>query len=1172
MTDFVHLHLHTEYSLLDGACRIKDGHSSPLMERAKELGQKAIAITDHGVMYGAIDFYHAAKDAGIKPVIGCEVYVAPRTRFDKVYEYDGKPRHLVLLCKNMTGYKNLIKIVSAAFIEGFYIKPRVDYELLTEHSEGIIALSACLAGEVATKILGEGYEAAKEAALRLNGIFGDGNFYLEVQDHGIPEQAEVNRNIIEISKETGIPVVATNDSHYIRREDAKMHDVLLCIQTGKTMNDQDRMRFPTDNFYLKSGDEMLDLFSNIPEAIENTVKIADMCNLEFEFGKYQLPAFKPPLGMSSVEYLRKLVEEGFVRRFPDGAPEGYRQRIEYEFDIISKMGFVDYFLIVNDFIAYAKQNGIPVGPGRGSGAASIIAYCLGITDIEPMKYALFFERFLNPDRVSMPDFDIDFCYMRRQEVIDYVIRKYGEDKVAQIVTFGTMAAKGAVRDVGRVLGIPYPEVDAVAKQIPFELGMTLDKALETSTALKEMYERDSKIKNLINIAKSIEGMPRHASTHAAGVVITENPTSDYVPLSRNGDSPVAQYSMTTLEALGLLKMDFLGLRTLTVVSDAEKLIKKKYPEFSIYSVSHEDRETFDMLSKGETAGVFQIESEGLTNMIMNLKPETLEDITAAIALYRPGPMQYIPKYIESKHNVNKISYRHPLLKPILSVTYGCIIYQEQVMEIFRELAGYSLGKADMVRRAMAKKKMDLLKKERQSFIYGSEEENIKGAVANGVDEKTANTIFDEIMDFANYAFNKAHSVSYAMITYQTAYLKRHYPMEYMAALLTSVLDSSDKVKKYIDICREMGITVLAPDINLSDADFTVCDDGIRFGLAAVKNIGRGFINKVIEERKENGRFTTMQSFCERMAGIELNRRAVESLIKCGAFDKTGAKRSQLMSVVPQVVEFAAGDSRNSIDGQLNIFSLENTVRDEVRLPDIDEYSKKELLSMEKETTGLYISGHPMDEYAHIAENLNVIKLETIYTRDESGIISNGIGIEDGKIVSVAGIINSVKLKSTRSGSMMAYIDFEDLTGSIEMMAFSKAVEAFGALLKEDNAVFVRARVTVREDEPPKLICEEVYNIDDDIPPQGQYSKNGGAKTSYGGGASKIYIKTDGQEDTRLRLLRAVLKMFPGLTPVCMVYYNEEGKKLAASAGCASDNPILVDELKEMFGRDNVILK
>ncbi|MDP4109916.1 MAG: DNA polymerase III subunit alpha, partial [Bacillota bacterium] len=958
MQDFIHLHLHTEYSLLDGACRIDS-----LMDRLLSVGQNACAITDHGVMYGAIDFYKAAKKKGIKPIIGCEVYVAQRGRFDKTHEFDAESNHLVLLCETNEGYKNLIYLVSAGFTEGFYIKPRIDLELLRQHSKGLIALSACIAGAVPSLILKGRYDAAKELSLSYLEIFGKGNYFLELQDHGIPEQKEVNSALIRISAETGIPLVATNDCHYLTREDARIQDVLLCIQTNRVITDEDRMRFQTDEFFVKSGDEMAALFKNNGEAIENTLKIAERCNVEFEFGKYHLPAFKVPDNKDAFSYLKELCLLGLRKRYPE-ADESIRQRLFYELDMIRSMGFVDYFLIVGDFISFAKRSGIPVGPGRGSAAGSMVSYCLEITDIDPIKFSLYFERFLNPERISMPDIDIDFCYIRRQEVINYVIEKYGHDKVAQIVTFGTMAARNAIRDVGRALDIPYAQVDAVAKMVPFELHVTLDRALTVSPQLKELYDSDETIKNLIDTAIKLEGMPRHASTHAAGVVITKSPVYEFVPLSKNDESVVTQYTMTALEELGLLKMDFLGLRNLTVMQDASDMVCRKEPGFSLEEISDDDGETFKMLADGKTSGVFQLESAGMTSVVTGMGAQSIEDITAVVALYRPGPMQYIPKYIAGKKNPGQVTYKHPKLREILSVTYGCMVYQEQVMEVFRKLAGYSLGKADMVRRAMSKKKFEALIKERENFIFGNEKEGIAGAVANGVDKNTAEAIFDEIMDFANYAFNKAHAACYAVIAYRTAYLKCHYPREYMAALLTSVLDFTPKIQAYIAECRDMGITVLPPDINESDADFTVYGENIRFGLAAVKNIGRSFILKLMEERNQKGPFLSLQDFCERMAEYDINRRTVESLIRCGAFDSTGARRSQLMNVYDRVIDSVGNARRQNVEGQMDLFgSAENSSLNQIDLPDIKEFSQRELLAMEKASTGLFLSGHPMTEYS-----------------------------------------------------------------------------------------------------------------------------------------------------------------------------------------------------------------
>ena len=953
---FAHLHVHTEFSLLDGACRIGN-----MMEHVKELGQDAIAITDHGVMYGVIDFYRAAKAAGIKPVIGCEVYVARRTRFDKDHTLDSNPYHLILLCKNEEGYRNLIHMVSLSFAEGFYNKPRIDWQLLEQHHEGLIAMSACLAGEVASKILQQNYEGAKQTALAYRALFGE-DYYLEIQDHHLTEDDDVCRGVMRIAEETGIPLVATNDAHYTRKEDAHMQDVLMCIQTGKTVDDIDRMRFETEEFYLKSEEEMAALFPKHPEAISNTMEIVDKCNLDFTFGQYHLPSFDVPDGYTAEEYLHKLCMEGFDRRYDPNDTEK-RERLQYELDMIQRMGFVDYFLIVWDFIHYAKTHGIPVGPGRGSAAGSMVAYCLDITTLDPIQYSLYFERFLNPERVSMPDIDVDFCYERRQEVIDYVTRKYGADHVAQIVTFGTMAARNAIRDVGRALNIPYGDVDVVAKLIPTELHITIDKALAASEQLRQMYESNETIHKLIDTARSLEGMPRHASTHAAGVVITNEPVDHYVPLAANDGNMVTQFIMTTLEELGLLKMDFLGLRNLTVLSDAEKMVQREHPDFHLDDISLNDDATYAMLAQGKTAGVFQLESAGITNVVTGLKPHSIEDITAVVALYRPGPMQSIPRYIACKHDPSQVKYKHPLLKDILDVTYGCMVYQEQVMEVFRVLAGYSLGKADMVRRAMSKKKMKELAKERTNFIYGNEELGIDGAIKRGVDEQTAESIFDEIMDFANYAFNKAHAVCYAVVSYQTAYMKCHYPQEYMAALLTSVLDASPKVSEYIGAARGMGIKVLPPDVNTSCEGFTVSDGNIRFGLAAIRNVGRGFLKEMEEERARSGAFASFEDFCDRMYPKELNRRALEGLVKSGAFDSLGYRRSQLLQIYDAVLNDVASATKKNIAGQIDLFGFgEEEKKENIHIPNVPELPKRDLLSMEKETTGLYLSGHPLDDY------------------------------------------------------------------------------------------------------------------------------------------------------------------------------------------------------------------
>ncbi|MBR5244423.1 MAG: DNA polymerase III subunit alpha, partial [Clostridia bacterium] len=1019
MTPFVHLHLHTEYSLLDGACRL-----GPLMERVKELGQTAVAITDHGVMYGCVDFYKAAKKAGVKPIIGCELYVAPRSRFDKVYELDYEPWHLVLLCKDMTGYQNLIKLCSAGFTEGFYNKPRIDFDLLKEHSEGLICLSACLAGEVQNLLMHGNYEGAKAVALKYDELFGRGNYYLELQDHGIPEQKSINTGLLALHKETGIPLVCTNDAHYLRKEDSEMHDVLLCIQTGKTLEDENRMRFSGTEFYVKSGDEMAELFPEAPEALANTVKIAELCDFDFVFGKYHLPAFQLPEGESDARtYMEKLCWEGFARRYPGGSEE-YKDRLRYELDMIARMGFVEYFLIVADFVNYAKSQGIPVGPGRGSGAGSMAAYCMRITDVDPMRYSLFFERFINPERVSMPDFDIDFCPRRRQEVIDYVTKKYGEDHVAQIVTFGTMAARAAVRDIGRVMDMPYAEVDMVAKLVPQELKMTLDKALQVSPELKRCYNDDPRIKNLLDMARKIEGMPRNCSTHAAGVIIAAAPVDQYVPLSRGDQGTVCQYVMTTLEELGLLKMDFLGLRNLTIIDDAIKLIRQAGKVLDWDNLDYNDQAVFDMLGKGQTGGVFQMESAGMTDVAVRLKPHSVEDITAIVALFRPGPMQYIDTYIQRKHDPSSIRYEHPLLEKVLSVTYGCIVYQEQVMEIFRLLAGYSLGKADMVRRAMSKKKFDVLEAERQNFVFGNPAENICGCAANGVPEQVANHIFDEMLDFANYAFNKAHAVCYAVVAYQTAWLKYHYPKEYMAALLTSVLGQNAKVAEYIEQAKELGVTVLPPDINESSADFAVAGDNIRFGLGSVKNVGVGLIEKLVQERNQNGTFRDFHDFCQRMSAYDLNKRVLENLIRCGAFDSMGARRAQLLQVYESVLDAESNASKRNLEGQIDLFSdfQQESAPPVATLPNIPEFSRRELLNMERETCGLYLSGHPMEELKPLALRVHAVPIGRLIQAVQENTDDL---LQDGKFATLAGMVMSLKVKLTKKQTQMAYVTLED---------------------------------------------------------------------------------------------------------------------------------------------------
>ena len=1147
---FVHLHLHTEYSLLDGACRI-----DTLAERAKELGFDSLAITDHGVMYGAVNFYRACRKAGIKPIIGCEIYVAPRERTGREYGVDNQYTHLILLCKNETGYRNLSYLVSMGFVEGFYVKPRIDWGLLHEHAEGLICLSGCLAGDIPQKIVSGQYDKAKEKAEELAALFGE-DFYLEIQKHGIPDEDTAARGILRIHDETGIPIVVTNDAHYINKQDAYYQDVLMCIQTGKTVNEAGRMRFETQELYLKSEEEMRALFPDRPDAADNTVEIADKCSFDFEFGHYHLPRFQLPEGESdSFEYLKKLCAAGFEQRYgPDR--EDAKKQLEYELDMIKRMGFVDYFLIVSDFIGYAKSQRIPVGPGRGSAAGSVVSYCLNITDVDPIKYSLYFERFLNPERVSMPDIDIDFCVRRRGEVIDYVNRKYGSDHVAQIVTFGTMAARQAVRDVGRALDISYAECDAVAKQVPFAPGMTLNEALHLSKQLREMYERDERIKGLIDTARSLEGMPRHASTHAAGVVITERPVYEYVPLAKNDESVVTQYPMTTLEELGLLKMDFLGLRNLTVLEDAAELVRRRIPDFDVNKLPDDDKETFAMLAAGKTEGVFQLESAGMTSVCTRLGPKSIEDITAVIALYRPGPMESIPRFIENSQNPEKIRYKHPVLEPILSVTYGCIVYQEQVIEIFRRLAGFSLGQADNIRRAMSKKKHAVIDAERKAFIHGDEQRNIPGCVKNGIPEDTANAIYDEILDFASYAFNKAHAVAYAIVAYRTAYMKRHYPQEYMAALLTSVLDSSGKVAEYIAECREMRIRLLPPDVNESDAWFTVVGDDIRFGLVAVKNIGEKFILQLMAERSENGPFKSLEDFCRRMSGKELNRRAIESLIRAGAFDSTGVNRHAMLTMLDAVLESVADDGRKNIAGQFDLFGDGGgAISAQVAVPDVEEFSRAELMSMERETTGLYLTGHPMDEYRDAARQAGAVNIGAILAdfAEDSGPER----FADEQLVTVAGIISGKRTRTTRNGTLMAYVQLEDDTGTIELLAFQRVLDNCGGYIAENAAVVARGRISVRDEKEPQIVVDSLRPISDAV--------DRAAMQPRRKGPGKLWVRLPGQSARVMRRIELLLEMFPGEDKL-ILYFSDSGKRLGAS--CVI-HPALVEELENMAGEDNV---
>lgn len=1165
MSEFVHLHVHSEYSLLDGACRIKD-----MVKRAKELGQPAIAITDHGSMYGVMDFYKTAKKEGIKPIIGCEVYVAKRSRFDKVREFDSEIYHLILLCKNNAGYQNLIKMVSQSFIEGFYNKPRIDEALLRQHSDGLIALSACLAGAIPRALNRNDYDAAKQIALNYREIFGEGNFYLELQNHGLKEELRILPMLERLSKETGIPMVATNDCHYITQADSRMHEVLLCIQTNHTVEDDDKMDFGTDQVYIKSEAEMRALFEGYEGAIENTAKIAEQCNVEFEFGKTKLPHFDVPGGQDHYEYFKTQCYEGLREKYGENPDKKVVERLEYELFTIKNMGYVDYYLIVNDFVSYAKSVGIAVGPGRGSGAGSLAAYCIGITGIDPMKYNLLFERFLNPERVSMPDFDIDFCYVRRQEVIDYVIRKYGSDHVAQIITFGTMAARGAIRDVGRVLAMPYAQVDSVAKLVPMELGVTIQKALETSPELRKKYEEGPQVKNLIDMAQKLEGMPRHASTHAAGVVITERPVSEYVPLAKNDEAIVTQFTMTNLEELGLLKMDFLGLRTLTVIKDTEKIINRAEPGFRVEDIDLHDAEVFDMMAKGQTQGVFQYESVGMKNVLMQLKPDSIEDLIAVISLYRPGPMSSIPQYIENRHHPDKIKYKHPLLADILDVTYGCIVYQEQVMQIFRKLAGFSLGRADIVRRAMSKKKKDVMEREHQIFIHGLVGEDgtveVEGCIRRGISEEVASSIYSEMESFASYAFNKSHAAAYALISYQTAFLKCKYPKEYMASLITSVFDNINKVVEYIEECKNLGIRVLPPDINESEAAFAVSGEDIRFGLLAIKSLGRAPIDRILEERK-SGRFTSLYDFCKRMHTKDVQKKVVESLIKGGAFDNMGANRRQMLTVLDGIFEGLLAEKRNNIEGQIGFFDTMQTAQDRapIKMPDLAEFSQTELLKMEKEITGLYLSGHPLSEFVGIIKSQHYAKISDIVNCAREDVPK----YKDGDRIKILAIISEVKLKTSKNNNTFAYVSIEDMYGAMEMMVFGSVLEKSSFLLREGNIVELRARISVREDEAPKLMCDEVL----EAPKLSEIGEESGPQETQKPTKNPgLYIKVRSKASEEYERAMLLLSIFEGGTPVYIFLEDEKKLVQAPRKLWIAKNDVLIEELKNKIGERNVVLR
>ena len=1071
---FTHLHVHTEYSLLDGSNKIKE-----YVSRVKELGMNSAAITDHGVMYGVIDFYKAARAAGIKPVLGCEVYVAPGSRFDRELSHgDDRYYHLVLLAENNQGYQNLMKIVSKGFVEGYYYKPRVDMEVLETYHEGIIALSACLAGEVQRYLVRGLYEEAKETAYKYEKCFGKGNFFLELQDHGIPEQKTVNAGLMRMSQETGIELVATNDVHYTYAEDAEPHDILLCLQTGKKLSDENRMRYEGGQYFVKSEEEMRTLFPYAAQAIDNTQKIADRCNVEIEFGVTKLPHFDVPEGYDSWTYLNKLCHEGLVRRYPDKHEE-LLPKLDYELSVIQKMGYVDYFLIVWDFINYARTHGIPVGPGRGSAAGSLVSYTTGITNIDPIRYNLLFERFLNPERVTMPDIDIDFCYERRSEVIDYVIEKYGKDCVTQIVTFGTLAARGVIRDVGRVMDLPYNFCDTIAKNIPNELNITIDKALIMNPELRSMYESDETVKRLIDMAKRLEGLPRHTSMHAAGVVISQKAMDEYVPLSRSSDGTITtQFVMTTIEELGLLKMDFLGLRTLTVISDAVKLVEKNHGiKIDVDNIDYNDKKVLDSIGTGRCDGVFQLESAGMKNFMKELKPQSLEDVIAGISLYRPGPMDFIPKYIKGKNEPESVTYVCKELEPILEPTYGCIVYQEQVMQIVQNLAGYTMGQADNIRRAMSKKKQYVIDAERQNFVYGNEEQGIKGCIANGISEQAANQIYDSMVDFAKYAFNKSHAAAYAVVAYQTAYLKYYYPVEFMAALMTSVIDNTRKVAEYIYSCRQMGIKVLSPDINEGEGRFLATKDGIRYGMYAIKSIGRQVIDIILAEREANGKYITLSDFLSRVAGREVNKRAVENLIKAGACDGLDGNRQQMLLVYNTLIDNLNQEKKNSLAGQMSLFDLvseEEKKAYEVRFPNVEEYSKEIKLGFEKEVLGIYLSGHPLEEYEEKWRK-NISAVTADFMLDEE---TNAVKIKDNQSVVIGGIITEKTIKYTKQNKAMAFITIEDLFGTVEVIIFPRDYEKYSRYLNEDEKVFVAGHANVEEDKNGKLICEKIYSFDD----------------------------------------------------------------------------------------------
>ena len=1172
MSGFAHLHLHTEYSLLDGVCRL-----NRLMDAVKAAGQQAVAITDHGNMFGVVDFYKAAQKAGVKPIIGCEVYVAARSRFDKNRSLDYEHNHLILLCENNTGYQNLIKMLSLAWTEGFYGKPRVDHELIEQYHEGLICLSACLAGEIPRALIGGDYEGAKKTALWYAGVFGPGNYFLEIQNHFIPDQAVVNEGLERLSRDTGIPLVVTNDTHYIERSDAQIQKILICIQTNHTIDEGTGLDFASDNFYLKTEEEMLELFPNHPEAVEMTAAIAERCNVTFDFGHTKLPHFEVPDHQDHFEYFKGMCEAGFLHRYGENAPQAYRDRLDYELGVINTMGYVDYYLIVWDFVNYAKSQGIPVGPGRGSGAGSIAAYCIGITGIDPMQYNLLFERFLNPERVSMPDFDIDFCYERRGEVVDYVVRKYGADHVAQIITFGTMAARAAVRDVGRAMGMAYSAVDSVVKKFPRVFNISIDGALQQSKELREEYESDSQVHDLIDTARKVEGMPRHASRHAAGVVITHEPVSSYVPLALSDNDVVTQYTMTILEELGLLKMDFLGLRTLTVIDDCVKLVNKRGIPLDIDNIDTADPETYQLISAGKTEGVFQFESEGMRNAIMALKPEYLEDLIAVISLYRPGPMASIPTYVENRHHPEKIRYKTPLLKDILDVTYGCLVYQEQVMQVFRKLAGYSYGRADIVRRAMSKKKHEVMERERRNFIYGLQREDgtweCEGAIRSGVPEQLANEIFDDMTSFASYAFNKSHAAAYALVAYRTAYLKCHYPAEFMASLLTSVLEDAGKVRRYIKEAASLGIAVLPPSVNESGKQFTVLQGKIRFGLLAIKNLGSGFIDRILGERQLNGEYTSLYTFCKRVHGRDFNRRAVESLICSGALDGLGPGRRQMMQALPEIIEDIDSEKHRNVEGQIGLFDLGGQSRSREEgpaMPDIPDFPAKERLRREKETIGVYVTGHPMDDYRDVFE---VLCCDSIAALNRAGEQENST-YQDNSTVRIFGIVTSMKKKNVRANQTMAFLTVEDMNGEIEVLVFAATLERYATLIRMDEPILLRGRLSLREDSDAKVVCEQIERIPtaqelahrNPPPVRSKPESLQRSHTRHG-----LFLRVDAMDATPARQAKKILRIFDGEEPV--YYFTEDGGYVRSPRSeWVSVNEPMLRELRAVLGEENVVYR